>query len=315
MRKFVSWILVLTAGIASAAAQQAPLKQFDVASVKATGPIDPQKIASGQQRMGMKADAGRVDIEGLSISDLLFLAFKVRPNQVSGPDWLSVGNTLTAERFEIHAKLPSGTSKDDVPEMLQSLLAERFKLAFHREQKEQSVFALIVGKGGSKLQPSVPDAPPSADAPPVGGSARPDAVQISGSPQGGVTVKGAGTSGTTKITMGPDGMMHMESEKYSMEQLAASVTQFVGRPVVDMTGLTGTYRIALELTREDLMAAARAVGANIPGGAGAPGGGPADPAGTSVFQSIEKLGLKLESRKAPIEFLVIDRLEKTPTED
>ena len=313
MRKFASWIVVLTIGVASAAAQQATPKSFEVASVKATGPIDGQKVASGQQRVGMKVDAGRVDIEGLSVSDLLFLAFKVRPEQITGPNWLGIGNTMNAERFEIHAKLPSGATKDDVPEMLQSLLTERFKLVFHREQKEQSVYALLVGKNGTTLQPSAPDPAPSPDAPPAGGSARPDAVQISGNAQSGMTVRSA--AGATKITMGQDGTMHMEAEKMTIEQLATSVTRFVGRPVVDMTGLTGTYKIVLDLSREDLLAAARAVGANVPGGAGGPGGGPADPAGTSVFQSVEKLGLKLDSRKAPIEFLVIDRLEKTPTED
>lgn len=314
MRQFASWIVVLTIGVASAAAQQATLKSFDVASVKATGPLDPQKVVSGQQRVGMKMDAGRVDIENLSVSDLLYLAFKVRPAQVSGPSWLGTGNAMGAERFEIHATLPAGTGKDDVPEMIQSLLIERFKLAFHREQKEQSVFALIVGKNGPKLQPSAPDPAPAPDAPPAGGSARPDAFQVSGNAQSGMTVKG-GAGGATKMTMSPDGMMHLEAQKLTMEQLAASITQFVGRPVVDMTGLTGTYKIALDLSREDLMAVARAVGANIPAGAGAPGGGPADPAGTSVFQSVENLGLKLDSRKTPLEMIAIDRLEKTPTED
>ena len=90
----------------------------------------------------------------------------------------------------------------------------------------------------------------------------------------------------------------------------------VGRPVVDMTGLTGNYKIGLDLSREDMMAAARAAGVNIPAGAlGGGAGGPADPGGTAIFQSIENLGLKLDSRKSSIEYLVIDRLEKIPTED
>ncbi len=313
MRKFPGWIVVLTIGVASAAAQQAPLKQFDVASVKSAGPLDPQKILSGQQRIGTKIADGRVDIESMSLAEIINTAFKVKAYQVSGPSWLGRANAMTAERFDIRATFPAGATKDDVPEMLQALLAERFKLAFHREKKEQAVFALIAGKDGVKLQPSAPDPAPSPDAP--AGSVRPDAVQVSGNAQSGMTVRGGGAAGATKITMGPDGMMHMEAEKLTLDQLALSLTQFVGRPVVDMTGLAGTYKIALDISREDLMAAARAVGANVPAGPGAPGGGPADPSGVSLFQSVEHLGLKLESRKAPIEFLVIDRLEKTPTED
>ena len=313
MRKFASWIIVLTIGVASAAAQQAPSKQFDVASVKAAGPIDPQKMRSGQQRVGIKIDAGRVDIESLSLADLINTAFKVKVYQIVGPSWLGRSNTMTAERFDIHATLPAGTTKDDVPEMLQSLLAERFKLVVHREQKEQSVFALIVGKNGSKLEPSAPDPAPVPGALAPAGSVRPDAVQISGNTQRGMTVSGGGAAGATKVTMGADGMMHLEAEKQTLEQLALSLMGFVGRPVVDMTGLAGNYKITLDLSREDVMAGARSVGVNGPGAG--PDAPPSDPAGTSVFQSIEKLGLKLDARKAPIEMLVIDRLEKTPTED
>jgi uncharacterized protein (TIGR03435 family) len=318
MRKIVLSIFVLVFAAASAFAQpaKAPLS-FDVASVKAAGPLDPQKIVSGEQRLGMKQDAGRVDIESMSLAELLYLAFKFPPDRVKGPDFLNVANTMSAERFSIHAKLPAGAKPDDVPEMLQTLLADRFKLAYHRETKEQPVFALIIGKTGSKLQPSAPDPAPSPDAPAAGGSNRPDAVSISGNPQTGLTVKGSGSAGATKITMGQDGQMHLEAEKLSLQQLADSLARFVGRPVVDMTGLTGTYKIGLDLSREDMMAAARAAGVNIPAGAlgGAPGAGPADPGGTAIFQSVENMGLKLDSRKLAVDYMVIDRLEKTPTED
>ena len=319
MRRVITWLVVLAAGVSAASAQQATAakKSFDVASVKAAGPLDPQKIISGQQRLGMKQDAGRVDIESMSLAELLYLAFKFPPDRVNGPDFLSIANTMSAERFEIHAKLPADAKSDDVPEMLQSLLAERFKLAYHREQKEQPVFALIVGKNGSKLEPSAPDPAPSADAAPAGGSNRPDAVQITGNPQTGLTVKGGGAAGATKITMGQDGQMHLEAEKLTLQQLADSLARFVGRPVVDQTGLAGTYKVGLDLSREDMMAAARAAGVNVPAGAlgGSAGAGPADPGGTAIFQSIENMGLKLDSRKLAVEYMVIDRLEKTPTED
>jgi uncharacterized protein (TIGR03435 family) len=105
-----------------------------------------------------------------------------------------------------------------------------------------------------------------------------------------------------------------------MTQLADSLVPLVGRPVVDQTGLTGNYQVAFELSQADVLAAARAAGMQIPGAPGAGGAGPAtaaaDPSGgTSAYQSVEKMGLKLEQRKASVDYTVIDRLEKAPTED
>jgi len=93
-----------------------------------------------------------------------------------------------------------------------------------------------------------------------------------------------------------------------------------GRQVVDMTELKGNYEVALDISLADLMAAARAQGVNVPGPAGGadPSAGslPADPGGgTTVFDSVQKLGLKLEPRKANVEQLVVDSAEKAPTEN
>jgi len=314
VRKLVLSILVILVSAGVAAAQT-----FEVASVKTAGPLDPQKMLSGQQRMGMKVAGSNVDIESMGLPELLYLAFKVRPTQLTGPNWLKPSDPmamLSAARFDIHAKLPAGASEEQVPGMLQALLAERFKLTFHREQKEQNVYALVVGKGGSKLEPSAPDEPPAPGGPPA--SARPDPIQVSGNPQTGMTIKGSGSGGATRIQMGQDGMMHMSADRLSVEDLAASIERFVDRPVVDQTGLHGKYKITLDLSMADMMAAARAAGANLPAGLGAAGGpaaGPADPSGASIFQSIEKMGLKLEPRKSAVEYFVIDTLEKTPTDD
>jgi len=123
-----------------------------------------------------------------------------------------------------------------------------------------------------------------------------------------------------KVSVTPDGMIHMTAERLTMAQLADSLMQFVGRPVVDQTGLTGNYQVAFELTQADVLAAARAAGLQLPGAPGAAGAGPAggaaDPSGgTSAYQTVEKMGLKLESRKLAVDYMVIDRLEKLPTED
>jgi len=317
MRKVASWVVALTLGVATASAQQATAKKsFEVASVKQSAPLDPQKVLSGQQRVGMKTDAGRVDIENWSIFELLNAAYKISPTRLTGPGWGGY-SPFTATRFDIHATIPAGATKDDVPEMLQSLLEERWKLAFHNEQKEQQVLALLVGKDGPKLQPSPAETPDDA----ANKTNRPDPVQVSGDPlKGGLTIRGAGQAGAMKVSATPDGMIHMTAERLTMAQLADSLMQFVGRPVVDQTGLTGNYQVAFELTQADVLAAARAAGLQLPGAPGAAGAGPAggavDPSGgTSAYQTVEKMGLKLESRKLAVDYMVIDRLEKLPTED
>jgi len=91
--------------------------------------------------------------------------------------------------------------------------------------------------------------------------------------------------------------------------------------VVDMTGLKGNYQVAVEFPLADLMAMARAQGFGPPpsaaaGGAAAnalPAETASDPGGGSAFSSVEKLGLKLEERKAPVEQIVVDHVEKAPT--
>src|SRR5204863_9210632 len=101
-----------------------------------------------------------------------------------------------------------------------------------------------------------------------GGTNRPDPTQITGDPtKGSMTVRAPGQGGGMKIGMSPDGStIHMEAEKLTLEQLADSLTQFVGRPVVDQTGIKGNYKVTLDMSREDLMSMARQIGLNVPGG-------------------------------------------------
>src|SRR5580692_10751750 len=112
--------LLLAASAAFAQTPAAPLA-FDVASVKLATP-DQAKIMAGQQHIGLKVENNRVEIGISSLSELLGMAYKVKYYQVQGPDWLGA----TGQRFDILAKMPEGATKDQVPEMLQALLAERF---------------------------------------------------------------------------------------------------------------------------------------------------------------------------------------------
>lgn len=316
----------LTVVSAFAQTPATPPLAFEVASIKPAGRLDPIAIRQGKMHVGMKVDGAICDIGAFSLRDLIRTAYDVKDYQISGPDWL--GSPLDAQRFDIQATLPEGATEKQVPQMLQTLLADRFKLVVHRETREQPVYALLVAKGGPKLKESEPD-PPASTAPaqtpdaPKKSEIVVDQYRISGNMRDGkgVTVS-AGPSGQMHITM-VDGKMHLEAAKMTMARLAEAATNFVGKPVIDMTGLQGNYQVALDLSLDDLRNVAKAAGAIMPGGP-APGPGPgvgaglldaSDPSGSSIFESIQKMGLKLEARKAPLPFIVVDHLEKTPTEN
>jgi uncharacterized protein (TIGR03435 family) len=291
----------------------APLS-FEVASIKPAAPISPAMITSGKLHVGMSIDAARVDIGFLSLAELIPIAFAVKPYQVSGPDWMKT------QRFDILAKIPEGATKEQVPEMLQALLEERFKLKVHRENREQAVYGLVVAKGGPKLK----EPPAETEAPDTGGAPGEitfgngtNQVRINGG-RGGTTIVSSQT-GTTKVSQGPDGQMRLEMSKVTMTAFAEMLTRLVDRPVVDMTEVKGSYQIALDVSMDALFNVARTAGVGIPrlGARGEPGS-PAvasDPSSGSVFESVQQLGLKLEPRKAPVEFVVVDQVEKMPTEN
>jgi uncharacterized protein (TIGR03435 family) len=270
--------------------------------------------AAGKLHVGMKVDAVRVDIGNFPLMQLICKAYDVKPYQVKGPGWL-----LTGQRFDIVANLPHGATKEQVPQMLQALLAERFKLAIHRDTKEQAVYAMVAGKSGIKMKEAEPDPvlpDGSAPNPAVTGSS---SVSISQTKGGAVVSDGQGKQ--QKMSVSPDGkMMRMEASKISMAELAEGLSPISDHPIVDMTGLKGNYQVTLEISMQEIMAAARAAGAAIP--AAAPGGGdagkPADAAsdpGGSLFNAIQSLGLKLEPRKTPLMTIVVDHVEKMPTEN
>ena len=329
----------LPLALAGAALAQTPGgPAFEVASIKPAPPISQlaQQIQAGKLHVGMSIDGARVDFGFVSLADLIVQAYKIKPFQLNGPDWMK------QERFDVLAKLSDGASKDQVPEMLQALLAERFKLSIHRDTKEQPVYALVVGKNGLKMKESPPDADkPAADAeanrsaPGPGGGRGVTAIstpdgQFKMRQEGRGAVISGGPNGNMRMSMGDNGNMHLEMSKMAMPQLADLLTRFMDRPVVDMTELRGNYQVALELPMQELMNLARAMAPDIAGmGAAGPGGlgpgagaGPgaaapvaSDPSGTSMFQAVQLLGLKLEPRKAPMESIVVDHVEKAPTEN
>ncbi len=301
--------------VAAFAQAPAPRLAFEVATIKPAQPPNPADIMSGKMRVGMAVNGSRVDIGFFSLEDLIRTAYKVKAYQISGPKFLST------ERFDIQAKMPDGANKDQVPEMLQALLADRFKIEVHHDSKEESVYEMVVAKSGLKIKESEPDSPtPPTGAGDGGPSVQTNNLSFSQDSKG-VVVRSGGEGGTSRMTMS-NGMMHLEMKKLPISRLAEMLGRFVDRPIVDKTGLTANYDVALDVSMEEIMKMARQAGMAVPMGPGGGGGdaskpadAASDPSGASIFATIQQLGLKLEPKKGAIERLIVDHIEKAPTEN
>jgi len=317
-------------------AQNAIKPAFEVASIK--------PISSSQSWYpGTHINGPRFD-SFLPLNSLIETAYRLKPFQVVGPDWLG------SQRFEIHAAIPDGVSKNQVPKMLQALLEDRFKLVVHREEREQEVYALIVAKGGPKLKKAANAAsPPVADsaaeipsnpedagkggAKPLISYNTPDGQQVNYKYEGSGMVMTGGSVGVMRTSPGANGTMRVELPKVTMAAFAEeTLSRFLAadRPVVDKTGLKGSYEVTMEIPFEELLNdLARQHPVNPAAGSvrnpfGPVGGTPpatdaamtaSAPASGVIFRVVKKLGLKLQSRKVRVEKLVIDHIEKNPTED
>ena len=273
----------------------APRPEFEVASIRAADPLGPRNI-----RAGVHVDGSQVTCAALSLTNLVTIAWRVKDYQVSGPDFMA------SERFDIKAKLPDGAAEKDVPAMLQSLLADRFGMKLHHESRDVPVYALVRGKGELKMQESAPD--PAAEAT-ASTQPRPVDVVAGGSARGVSIDYGNGSS----FSFGEDKLI---GRKLTAARTAEVLARFSDRPVIDMTGLQGQYDFVLELSPEDYraMLIRSAIGAGIALPPRALQYAQAA-SGDSLFSAVQKLGLKLDPRKAPLDVLVIDHVEKAPTDN
>jgi uncharacterized protein (TIGR03435 family) len=266
--------------------QTAP--QFEVASVKIA------HQAPEQATIGVHIDGARITCNFLNIKDYLRMAYRVNDYQIEGPE------VISSERYDIAATLPAGAPRDQVPDMIKNLLADRFHLKLHHQSKEFPVYALVQGKGPLKIKES-----PMED----------------GDAKTPINVTGGGSSQGVAINLGRGAYFNfsdnkLEAKKLTMAQVAETLARFVDKPVVDMTGLNGTYDILLNFTEEDyramLIRSAINAGIDLP---------PAarhlmeSASGDSIFSAIQSVGLKLESRRAPLDVLVVDHVDRTPTEN
>lgn len=226
-----------------AAAIFAQTPSFEVASVKPTRTPDGPSAT--------RVAAGQFTMQNASLRKMTLMAYGIaddRSYALIGPGWLET------ERFDVAAKYPEGAGPEQFRSMLRNLLADRFKLAVHKETRQLPQYSLVVAKGGLKIQPAE-----------------------SGSPS----------------TNGRPG--RLEATRITMQKLADLFSRYLNVPVRNDTGVAGAYTFTLEWTPDE---------------AAEPGAAP------SLFAALqEQLGLKFEGRKGPIDVIVIDHMERTPTEN
>jgi uncharacterized protein (TIGR03435 family) len=276
--------LVLLAISAAPLAHGQP--QFEVASVKPfiAGPPTAGRGSSGC--VPFKMDRGRVDICA-PLAKVIEYAYRIPPGRIVGPEWLRDRKVA----FAIAAKLPDGAPDNQVPEMLQALLADRFKLAVHRGTREEAVTALVVAKSGLKLQEAaaVEDDPGAIDNPMIG------------------PVRKTESAGPT---------LRWEAPNITLAGLAelCSGVGFVP-PVVDMTGVKGRYQVDLTVSLKDTFAAAASAAGvrDDPAAADNARTDMHDAMRNALNDSLQKFGLQLEVRRGTVEILIVDHVEKMPS--
>jgi len=290
--------LLLAAGSTSvghAAAQTRPtatvenLPRFEVASIR---PSPSTPVGA----VGLRITQTEARFTWIPLNLYIGWAFDIPVERIDGPTW------LVSTRFDIVAKMPENQSQhaqERVPAMLRALLEDRFHLRVHRARREFSVFGLEVAPKGVPLT-RAPDEPP---------------------PPGPLTML-SGPSGGGKLTTFGDGATFLvgdsrfEARRMSMRTLAGALTPLAGRPVIDMTNLEGRYDVTFSLEREDFLALMRRSVAAA-GFAVAQEDTQRVESATTVAlpEALEKVGLLLRSRRAPLDVLVIDAIDRRPTDN
>ncbi len=261
-------------------AQSAPdaALAFEAASVK------PNK--SPEFRGGVQFLPGRFRAQNLPVYWVIAAAYNIGPQSVrlsGGPEW------IRSEKYDIEATagsgaMPAGLSakarEDRVRRMLQTLLADRFRLTVRRETRDLPAYVVVVAKNGLKLQKASIDEKDCSDAPAAGGI-RCHVIN------GGM---GRGLHG----------------KAVTISDITGFVENWSDRPMVDGTGIPGLFEV-----ESDGWTPMRPPPPPPPGTPPNPEAiALADPARPTLFMIFDRLGLKVESQKAPVEMLVIDHVER-----
>ena len=265
---------------------------FDVASVKPNNSDSPTTSNIGGPGSAYFPTGGLFSATNKTLINYISFAYDLTSYQFDSllsrlPKW------ATLEGFDIQARAKGNPTREQLQMMMQSLLADRFKLAIHTETKEGPVYALVLakpGKTGPQLQPdrepcpTEPTSPAPGAPPPTGRAAEFPAV--------------CGLSGMQASALG---RLRMGGKSITIELLADIVpgsNSGVERRVVDRTGLTGNYDFTLEWAPQ--------INGPIPPGSFQP-----DPLGPTYLQALqEQLGLKLEPQTGPVTVYVVDHVEE-----
>ena len=282
----ITILLLLAAAFVLAQAED-PAIVFEVASVKPAPPDNGTGMTTVQGGIDSK-DPSQVTYRNISIMNLLGRAYGPHASwQIVGPNWLDL------ERFDVIAKIPAGTTKEQFQVMMRNLLAERFGLKLHHETREFKSYNLVIARGGPKLQLST-----LAEAQNATVSAAPGADRD----QDGFPVlnhPGASTNFTNRADGVPVARMVAKTQPVSV-LLSPLGSELKGK-VADQTGLTGLYDFRLEYTPFVLQQAASSANAELET--------------PSLVTAIKSLGLSVADTKTPQDVLVIDHVEKVPSEN
>jgi uncharacterized protein (TIGR03435 family) len=294
--------LMAAASLAVSAAAQAG--SFEVASVKPSNPNPTGPL--GAAPFVLPA-LGRLTAQNVTLRMLVMAAWQKQPFEiVGGPEWQN------SDKFDINAKAAeTSPTTDQMLGMLQTLLADRFKLKLHTETREVPIYALVLArsdrKPGAKLKPSADSCPDFKVQ---------QQQQLEAIAKGGIQGLAASVMkpGETRpcafgsFPAGP-GLIGIKASGQAISTLALVLTQLMGRPVIDRTELDGLYDFEFTIDLQTLMRLYAELGISVPP---LPASVPEGPSLTTVLQ--EDLGLKLDSQRGPGQVIVIDSAER-PTPD
>jgi bla regulator protein blaR1 len=279
IHSFPATACLLTIG--SVVAQGQEPKSFEAASIKRNN--------SGDSGVMMRRLPNGATLVNVPLQMIIVQAYGIQPSQLEGgPSW------IFSDRFDIQAKAERELKPPEFRELLRNLLADRFGLVTHTEQKTRPVYALVQAKAG-RLGPKLRKSETDCAALAAGRGGAPPPPPAPGEPI------------QCGMRMSP---VQMTAGGTSMAGLANTLSRQLDRMVIDKTGLAGTYDFELAFAPIQAPQAP-------PPGAPAPAPDPSvvEPGAPDLFTAIrEQLGLKLESQKAPVDVVVIDKVEP-PTEN
>jgi uncharacterized protein (TIGR03435 family) len=277
-------ILVNCAGwLAFSQSTEAPPK-FEAADIHVSAKIQNPFVRTGPAR------GGRYEIKYATMVDLIRIAYSFDADKIlGGPNWLEM------DRFDVIAKVPADSTPETQKLMLQSLLADRFKLVVHKDSKPLPTYALVTGK---KPQLKEAEGTEESGCKPASSGAGPGGMRIM---VGGAVM---GTPGTTQtLTLGPGGTIQYACRNMTMNVFAEGLRGMMGaslgpNPILDETGLKGRYNFDVRWS----------IGMF----------GPAMDASdrVTVFEAVEKqLGLKLEERQVATPVMVVESVNQKPSDN